>query len=277
MLSDTSSQPSPKEREHRRSRFFILHSSLFTLQLILLTACNGVLDGLYDNGDDGGKGQKSGEAVTGSLYVDASSWTDWYYIDLHAIRDSIIKGAEPNITFEPYPIPTSETETFDEDMTGIYTYWYDIFGEGVSKKEYRSSYPTQRQQEPEEWDIAVHRNNVRTNGGAICQTTLKDVTAATIADGCYVEDTMNETDVWTIQAQMLQCLIGNQRIRVNSELGKWLDVQIPPIPPSFTHNDNVFILRMNDNTYAALRLANYLSPTGTKCCLTIEYKYPLGE
>lgn len=247
---------------------------ILSLFVALLSSCEGVLDGLYDS-DNTGEGKASGESVSGTLYVDASSWTDWYYIDLHAIRDSILKGADPDTGFRPYPIPTEPVSSFDDDLTGIYTYWYDIFGQGIGNCEYRSSYPTLRQEEPVSWDFAVHRNNVRTNGGAVFQTSLKDIHAVTPPAGAYVEDVMNETDVWTIQAQMLQCLIGNQRISVNSELSKWISVQIPPIPPAFTHNDNVFILRMKDGTHAALRLANYLGPTGTRCCLTIEYKYPI--
>ena len=46
------------------------------------------------------------------------------------------------------------------------------------------------------------------------------------------------------------------------------------MPPQFVHNNHVFILRLNDGTYAALQLEDYLSPTGTKCYLTINYKYP---
>ena len=48
----------------------------FTLLLSSLSACHGILDELYDEPSD---------EVTlkeGQLSVDASSWTDWYYIDL---------------------------------------------------------------------------------------------------------------------------------------------------------------------------------------------------
>jgi hypothetical protein len=91
----------------------------------------------------------------------------------------------------------------------------------------------------------------------------------------FVADTWNETDVWTVQDRMLLGLVGNQKIKVNSELGQWLKLNIPPIPPTFTHNDHVFVIRFNDGTYAALRLKNYISSENVKCHLTIEYKYPL--
>ena len=91
----------------------------------------------------------------------------------------------------------------------------------------------------------------------------------------FVEDTWNEMDVWTVQDQMLNGLVGNQRIKVNSELGKWLQLDIPPMPPSFIYNGHVFIVRFSDGTYAALRLKNYIGTDNVKCKLTIEYKYPL--
>lgn len=246
--------------------------------IMMLTACNGIMGGLYDEDNGGNTYDNDAVSVHGTLYVDASSWTDWYYIDLHAIRDSIVKGAEPNLTFEPWPIPTEETAAFDQEGSGIYTYWYDIFGEGVTKREYRSSYPTAKQPEPEQWDIAVHRNNVRTNGGAAAETNGTDMTddkALTPYTTDMTGDEVNESDVWTISEKMIQSLIGNQRIKVNPVLSRWLTMEIPPMPPAFMQNDHVFLLRMKDNTYAALRLLNYISPTAVKCCLTIEYRYPV--
>ena len=51
-------------------------------------------------------------------------------------------------------------------------------------------------------------------------------------------------------------------------------MKIPPMPPSFSLNNHVFILRLKDGTYAAIQLENYLSPKGVKCWMTINYKYP---
>lgn len=227
--------------------------------LMALSACNGVMDGIYDDAPT---------AAEGEIYVDATSWTKWHYI---RFNDNSLVGS--------YDVPTAPVESFDADQTGIYTYWYDVFGEGISKHEFRSSYPTARQPEPDHWDIAVHRNNVRTNGGAVYQTSLTDLSqvasGATYAALPFVEDTWDQTNVWVVQDQMLQGMIGNQRIKINTELSKWLTMDIPPMPPRFNYNGNVFIIRLKDGTYAALRLKNYKTPTNLNCGLTIEYKYPL--
>ena len=238
--------------------------------LLMLTACNGVLDDIYD---------APPTPAAGNLYVDASSWTQWYYIDLHAIQTAVSRGEQPDLSFTTYDIPLTDVGTFDADGTGIYTYWYDVFGEGLSHYEFRSRYATARQPEPEHWDLAVHRQNVRTNGGAVVETSLTDLSqvgnSSLYASLNFVADEWNETDVWTVQDKMLLGLIGNQRIKVNNVLGNWLRMSIPPIPPVFTMNSHVFIVRFSDGTYAALRLKNYIGPTNVKCCLTIEYKYPI--
>ena len=125
----------------------------------------------------------------------------------------------------------------------------------------------------------MHRNNVRTNGGAAYETSYTSMSdlpesSEAFADATFTPDEWNKLDVWTVQDQMLQGLIGNQGIEVNPVLSTWLKVDLPPVPPVFTLNNHVFIVRFPDHTCAAIQLENYQSPAGTKCCLTINYKYP---
>lgn len=241
--------------------------------IVLLSACNGVMDGIYD---------ETPQAAEGEIYVDATSWTEWHYIKFAVSSQFTATSPNDQATnsqISTYDIPTTPMAEFDADGTGIYNYWYDVFGEGISKRELRSSYPTERQSEPDDWDIAVHRNNVRTNGGAVYQTNITDINAigssTSYATLPFVEDEWNETDVWTVNSQMLSGVVGNQRIKINTELSKWLTMEIPPMPPTFVYNGNVFIVRLKDGTYAALRLKNYKTTDGRNCGLTIEYRYPL--
>ena len=120
----------------------------------MLTACNGILDDIYD---------EPATPAAGDIYIDASDWTQWHYIDLHALKEATDKGEKPEQVYTTYDIPLEKTDSYDEDKTGIYTYWYDVFGEGISNNEFRESYPTIRQPEPKRWDLAFHRNNVRTS------------------------------------------------------------------------------------------------------------------
>lgn len=249
--------------------------------MLLLSACAGVMDGFYDEPEEQPK------SIDGQLYIDASSWTDWYYIDLKALTtDATRQQALQNVE-QPYPIPfpaSSAPAVTDHSsiagQTGLYDYWFDVWGAGISVNEFRSFKATNSQPAPADWTIAVHRDNVRTNGGAAYETALTDInlfapSREELASYAFTADTWTEHDVWTDQSQMLNSLIGSQGIAINAVLSGWLQLDVPPMPPAFTHNSHVFVVRLSDGTYGALQLTNYLSPAGTKCCLTIRYKYPL--
>lgn len=243
---------------------------------LMLQSCSGILAGVYDEPTD-----ETRTPVAGQLYIDASDWEEWHYIDLKTVADSVEIDPEFDASrlWQTYDIPLQEINDPDT-RTGIYTYWYDVFGAGISVNEFRSFYPTAAQPEPEHWTFAVHRNNVRTNGAAVAATNFKSFDEfpedrAFLSALIYEEDTWNEKDVWCVQDRMLSGIIGNQGIKVSRVLSSWLQVDIPPIPPSFTLNNAVFVLKLPDGTYGALQLVNYQSTAGTKCCLTIKYRYPI--
>lgn len=245
---------------------------------LLCSACDGLFSGVYD------EPARAPEAtVSGQLYIDASDWSEWHYIDLKAVADSVTANPDfnPSSAWVSYKIPTEETKGEVTDGSGIYTYWYDVFGAGISNNEFRGKYATAPQPEPGSWTIAVHRNNIRTNGASAASTDFSSIDRVPenidfLQTLDFREDEWNEKDVWVVQDKMLQGLIGNQGIRVNPVLSQWLTVEIPPVPPAFTLNDKVFIIKCSDGTYGAVQLSDYQSPTGTKCCLTINYKYPLN-
>ena len=250
--------------------------------MLSLSACQGLFDDIYD------KPTENVDIKEGQLYIDASSWIDWFYIDFNTVNKNFVEGGTSSM-FVRMGIPLNNTNIAPTNglssvshpslgSEGIYTYWYDVFGEGLSKHEFRNFTPTDAQPEPESWHIAVHRNNVRTNGGAAYETSYTSMadlpeSSKAFADATFTEDEWNELDVWTVQQQMLNGLIGNQGIKTNPVLSSWIKVSMPP-PPVFTLNNHVFIVKMKDGTFAAIQLENYQSPLGVKCCLTINYKYP---
>lgn len=242
-----------------------------------LSGCDGIFSGIYDAPADAPV-----ETVAGNLYIDASDWTEWHYLDLPKIAAAVT--ADPNFNtssaWVTLPIPVETTETETEQGCGIYTYWYDVFGAGIGVNEFRSFYPTATQQTPDNWTIAIHRNNVRTNGCAVAATGLRSFDELPQFPGWYdgldfVTDEWNENDVWVLQDRMLLGQIGCQGIPVNEVLSSWLTIDIPPVPPSFTLDSQVYLLRLPDNTMAALQLVNYQSSAGVKCCLSINYRYPI--
>lgn len=245
---------------------------------IPLTGCTGILSGVYDEPPTEGEIENT---VSGELYIDASSWDHWHFIDLDAVADRVELDPlyNPSSAWVTYSI-TTDTPHEKDGKDGIYTYWYDVFGEGISKREYRGFQPTAPQLTPGSWTFAVHRNNVMTNG---CSVAATDWTSfdqlptdkSSLESLEFVEDTWNETDVWFVQDKMLLGLIGCQGLKINECLSSWLEIEIPPVPPAFTLNSKVFILKTPEGKLAALQLKNYQSATGTKCVLSINYRYPL--
>lgn len=246
--------------------------------LLITTSCNGLFDGIYDDAP------ASPTITEGQLLVDATSWKDWCYVDFDSLETFIehkdtagLLKAQSHLT--RMTIPTSLTASTTDGRTGSYTYWFDVFGKGIVVNEKRSFKATDAQQEPPSWSIAFHRNNVRTNGGAVLETNYKSMTelpksSIDFLGANFQTDEWSENEVWTDQTQMLQSLIGCQGITINKVLSSWLRVDIPPMPPAFTMKNNVYIFRLKNGKYAALQLVNYMNARGTKCWLTINYKYP---
>lgn len=249
--------------------------------LIALSSCQGIFNDIYDDAPN--PEMPNDKSI---LYIDASKWDEWHYLDFA----TLISNLESNSDYSPVnawntfkiDVPSGNKEYVkpENHKSGIYTYWYDVYGAGLSnfRFEYFQSIPLQS--EPENWSIAIHRNNIRTNGGAAAETSYNSIEElpddeSFLSNLDYHEDEWNETDVWTVQTQMLSGLIGNQGICINTTLGRWLKTSIPPIPPAFSLNPHVFIIKFSDGTYCALQLVDYMNKEGVKCCLTIKYKYPL--
>lgn len=245
--------------------------------LTLAASCEGVFGGIYDED----RGDETG-VKPGQLYIDATSWNDWYYVDLDSLLELTDKGdvaalQQAQTKFTPWPIPQTENTEAMRDSSGMYIYWFDIFGKGMSNYERRGYKPTAPQPEPEHWTFAVHRDNVRTNGGSVFETSYTSMeelpaSASSFVDKTFTPDTWSERDVWVDRKEMLNCIMGNQGIKINQVLSSWLVFNIPPIPPTYTFNNHVFILRTKDGEYFALQLANYTDSKGTTCYLTINYR-----
>ncbi len=247
--------------------------------LLLATSCEGVFEGIYD------KPSTDTPSLSGQqLVIDATSWGDWYYVDFDSLHQLAVNGDSAALLraqthFTPYRIPMMEEANPAHPQTGIYTYWFDVFGKGISVCEKRGFMPTASQPEPNSWSIAVHRNNVRTNGGAAIETHYTSMdelppnsTAFTGAD--FREDEWSENEVWADESHMLSSLVGCQGIKINKVLSSWLRIDIPPMPPAFTRNSHIYIIRLRNGKYAAVQLENYMNDKGVKCWLTVNYKYP---
>ena len=123
-------------------RHKLLTLSTLTLLLSSLSACHGILDDIYDDPSN------DVTLKEGQLYVDASSWTEWYYIDLLDTNKEWVSMSIPTEelpALSPQPSTLSPQPSALNPQPGIYTYWYDVFGAGLSNHEFQSFTPTAEQ------------------------------------------------------------------------------------------------------------------------------------
>lgn len=132
--------------------------------------------------------------------------------------------------------------------------------------------------EPANWDIAIHRYDARTNGGEVLETgfTGFDIlkASAKIPDGKYIKDEWTKSQIIIDMSGMMQEKIKYVESYYNHELSKWLNVDTSNMPPNYSMSNKVYIVKLKDNTIAALRLRNFMNASGIKGYMTIEYIYP---
>lgn len=201
--------------------------------MLSLSACNGIFEDIYDKPLAEEKKEYGfifvdSKTNTGRIYIDATDYTEWHYIDLH--------------------------------------------GKEVTTKSVKEPSPTN-------WDFAIHRYDAKTNGGAVAESNATDIMAvpniSTIPEGAYIVDQWTTDKITIDMSQMMDGVILYAEDYYNPCLSKWLNVDTSTMPPIYTLSGKVYILRLSDDTYAALRLSNFMNDAAVKGFMTIDYLYPV--
>lgn len=205
--------------------------------LLTLSACNGILENIYDQPtadthfNYGFNSINDNSGTTGTVYIDATSYTRWTYVDFH-------------------------TQKID------------------------SVEITPKAQAPREWDMAIHRYDVKTNGGAVLETRFTGMntllSSAGMPQGPFVSDEWTTETIITDMSTMADGYLGYTASDYNPELSKWLNVDKSTMPPIYTPSNKVYLLKLKDGTIAAIRLKSYMNALGAKGFITFDYIYPFG-
>ena len=190
----------------------MLQAGAALLTAVSLPSCNGIFEGIYDEPsviDEFGFTKVEQATSSGTIYIDATSYTRWNYLD-----------------FETFALDTTFIAE-DGSETGDVT---------------------------EGWDFAVHRYDVKTNGGRVIETSFTSIDAL-LASGSMPQGTWVE-DIWT-------------------EDRKWLNVDTSTMPPVYTMSGKVYVLITAEGKAAAIQLINYMNDSKVKGFMTIDYVYPL--
>ena len=215
-------------------------------------------DGLFDPYD-----ALPAEADSGyeQLQVDATTYDDWTYVSLHDLSKDFVR----------MPVPMELTGEWD----GVTCYTRQEIKLGTTTE--LSSVPTDAQAEPDEWDIAIHHFDFRTNGGWSSETsyTSLDQVPDRLADIPGVEweaDQLTTDRVWVDLTNSLSFDIGCQTIAISLPLSRMVSMDVSNPPPVYNISGKVCLLRMSDDSVAALFLDNYMDAKGQKGHLTISIK-----
>lgn len=225
------------------------------MSVMTFPACSGLFDP-YD------ELFVSGSNLYNQLHIDATTYDDWTYINLHDL-------SKPNVKM---PIPMQLTGAWDGET--CYTYQEIKNGHSVEL----SSVQTDTQPEPEEWDIAIHHFEFRTNGGQSFETgytSLDQVpdSLSLIPDVEWEADVLTHDRVWVDLSSSLAFEIGCQTIAISLPLSNMAFMDVTNPPPIYLVSGKVCLLQMRDGKTVALFLDNYMNEKGKKGHLTISLKF----
>ena len=202
----------------------------FTLSRLVFTACEGIFGGLYD--EPLPKTEygfiETKEDNSGTIYIDATSYTRWTYVNLKRKR------------IDTANIPMGQAA-------------------------------------PEEWDFALHRYDVQTNGGSAYETnfsSLEQLREEGIpAAAFFTPDSLSRIAI--DMSGMMDGIIVYDTCPLNFTLSRWIEVNTSTMPPVYTLSMKPYVLRLSDGSHAGLLFSNFTNASLAKGYITINYIYPL--
>lgn len=133
------------------------------------------------------------------------------------------------------------------------------------------------------WDIALHRYDIKTNNGAAYETSYESLETlkSDIADGTFtipassqlVKDNPNDSIMTGLS--MAEGKMYYNKSSKNDELGKWLTLNMASMPPVYTLSGKVYIIALSDGTYAAFKGNGFRDASGRSGNISFDYLYPI--
>ena len=166
---------------------------------------------------------------------------------------------------------SDEAKTMTVDATD-YTKWVYV---NLSTGE-TSTAGTEETPEGFDWHIAIHRYDIKTNGAEAVATESKNINdPVTVPESGWTAD--SEGQIIVDMSDMMNGNIIYAKSSYNEVLSRWLNLDTSTMPPIYTMSNKIYILRLQDNTHAAIHLLNYMNEKNVKGHMTFEYLYPLEK
>lgn len=227
---------------------------------LLMTACHGILDDIYDEAPSDKTFEEGFHKIDDSghfiVKLDAREYDTLIYVDIDGER------------IERIAIPDALTGDWDGTSGTSYQ-----LVEG-NRYTFLSTVKTDSQRDAENWDFAVHHFDIKTNGGSAAKTDFASLEEARGVDATaftFQPDRYSTSQVIVDLRDMMALRIGYQNSYYNPVLSEWVTMDFTSPPPTYAASKRVCLLRLPDGRLYAVRMADYMSPTGTKGFLTIEF------
>ncbi len=129
---------------------------------------------------------------------------------------------------------------------------------------------------PAQWDIALHRENVKTNKGAALKSEVTSLAVLTeLPAGDFVSDVMTDSTLVVDVSQMMQGVLVYKESEINKVLNAW--VARSGMPPVYTVNENVYVVRNKEGKYAKIKFSSYKNAEDKTGFATFSYVFPAFE
>ena len=152
------------------------------------------------------------------------------------------------------------------DMAGDYTHWYyySFDEQKVTKSEVGTP-------EPDVWDLAFHRFDIKTNDmGVIAYSAdAYDGISVIPAEG-YVLDTENDS-IAVDMTDVMNGNIGYVHSHINQEISRFVTYSLESYPPVYTYHPKSFVLRTKNARFFKLKVLDWRNNSLT-ANLILEYK-----
>lgn len=172
-----------------------------------------------------------------------------------------------------------ETKTVSQKDVSDYTKWYyfsfatgKFVGEGSAKPEDGDDAAWKKRTD---WDIAFHRNNVRTNSG-ISGNGQAGAMKLDTEDFDAVEMVTDNTFVIDAEGLVIYSMSSMPPLKVKSTVNALLDKYAEHSHTKmswYMAKKNVFIVKTADGKYAKLQFINFLNDKDKSGFLTFKYVY----
>lgn len=183
---------------------------------------------------------------------------------------TLFVACKEEIEEEPTPVDTKSI-TIDASAFSDWKYFSFATGKEVPASEVRDY---ENSKTKTNWDIAIHRGDIRTNSGA----SGKGQGGALKASGAKLADvTTIPTTGYTVDEEA-EIMIemgedGYQTQSKNTTLEDWYGRE--GMPPVYVVNDYVYIVKTADGQYAKVKFTDYTNDAGTGGHVGFSYQYPV--